>query len=164
MALTVILGLLLSSFGSTRIASPSSAECRSALIGGSRRCGCGDIPLSISAGVGFIALSGVVVLNGLVMVGLIRTLRERATPSTTPSSARSRAIACGARYCDRRVARLPADGGQRGPRGRVQRPLATVVIGGIVSSTLLTLLVLPGLYRLLCPRCTEPSDHTYARI
>ncbi len=108
-----------------------------------------DIPLSISAGVGFIALSGVAVLNGLVMIAYIRSLREDGLPL-------GRAIEEGALTRLRPVlmTALVASLGfipmalATGTGAEVQRPLATVVIGGILSSTALTLLVLPILYRL----------------
>ncbi len=108
-----------------------------------------DIPLSISAGVGFIALSGVAVLNGLVMIAYIRSLREN-------GMALDPAIREGALTRLRPVlmTALVASLGfipmalATGTGAEVQRPLATVVIGGILSSTALTLLVLPLLYRL----------------
>ena len=106
-----------------------------------------DIPLSISAGVGFIALSGVAVLNGLVMIAFIRSLREQGLPLR-------QAIDEGALTRLRPVlmTALVASLGfipmalATGTGAEVQRPLATVVIGGILSSTALTLLVLPALY------------------
>jgi len=109
-----------------------------------------DIPLSISAGVGFIALSGVAVLNGLVMIAYIRSLREE-------GMALDQAIHDGAMTRLRPVlmTALVASLGfvpmaiATGTGAEVQRPLATVVIGGILSSTVLTLLVLPLLYRLV---------------
>lgn len=108
-----------------------------------------DIPLSISAAVGFIALSGVAVLNGLVMISFIRNLRES-------GQALDEAIHEGALTRLRPVlmTALVASLGfvpmalATGTGAEVQRPLATVVIGGILSSTALTLLVLPVLYRL----------------
>ncbi len=109
------------------------------------------MPLSISAGVGFIALSGVAVLNGLVMISL--------HPARCASEGMSldQAIREGALTRLRPVlmTALVASLGfvpmafNVGAGAEVQRPLATVVIGGIISSTLLTLLVLPALYRLL---------------
>jgi cobalt-zinc-cadmium resistance protein CzcA len=106
-----------------------------------------DIPLSISAGVGFIALSGVAVLNGLVMVSFIRQLRSRGLPL-------AQAVRQGAETRLRPVlmtALVAALGFvpmalAMGMGAEVQRPLATVVIGGILSSTVLTLFVLPTLY------------------
>ena len=109
-----------------------------------------DIPLSISAGVGFIALSGVAVLNGLVMLAFIRDLRGQGQPL-------DEAIRNGALTRLRPVlmtALVAAIGFipmalATSTGAEVQRPLATVVIGGILSSTALTLLVLPVLYRLI---------------
>ena len=111
------------------------------------------IPFSISAAVGFIALSGIAVLNGLVMVTFIRRLRA-------DGHALTEAIVEGALTRLRPVlmTALVASLGfvpmalNTGIGSEVQRPLATVVIGGIVSSTLLTLLVLPALYRLVHAR------------
>ncbi len=108
-----------------------------------------DIPLSISAGVGFIALSGVAVLNGLVMISYIRNLREEgiALDEAINEGALTRlrpvlmtALVASLGFIPMAIA--------TGTGAEVQRPLATVVIGGILSSTLLTLLVLPLLYRL----------------
>lgn len=120
-----------------------------ALTGGILALWLRDIPMSISAAVGFIALSGVAVLNGLVMISYIRTLREEGMPLDA-------AIRDGALTRLRPVlmTALVASLGfipmaiATGTGAEVQRPLATVVIGGILSSTLLTLLVLPILYRL----------------
>jgi cobalt-zinc-cadmium resistance protein CzcA len=107
------------------------------------------MPLSISAGVGFIALSGIAVLNGIVMLSFIRELQQQGTQL-------DEAIERGALTRLRPVlmTALVASLGfvpmafNVGTGAEVQRPLATVVIGGIVSSTLLTLVVLPALYRL----------------
>lgn len=106
-----------------------------------------DIPMSISAAVGFIALSGVAVLNGLVMIAFIRSLRDE-------GMSLDKAIVKGALTRLRPVlmTALVASFGfipmaiATGTGAEVQRPLATVVIGGILSSTMLTLLVLPILY------------------
>jgi cobalt-zinc-cadmium resistance protein CzcA len=128
-----------------------------ALTGGILALWLRGIPLSISAGVGFIALSGVAVLNGLVMISCIRSLREEGMPLDT-------AIREGALMRLRPVlmTALVASLGfvpmaiALGTGAEVQRPLATVVIGGIISSTLLTLLVLPVLYRLAHYRNQDP--------
>jgi cobalt-zinc-cadmium resistance protein CzcA len=120
-----------------------------ALTGGVLALWLRDMPLSISAGVGFIALSGVAVLNGLVMLAFIRDL-VRDTGDLVSS------IIDGALIRLRPVlmTALVASLGfvpmalNTGIGAEVQRPLATVVIGGIISSTLLTLLVLPALYRI----------------
>jgi len=118
-----------------------------ALTGGILALWLRDIPLSISAGVGFIALSGVAVLNGLVMIAFIKGLLEEGRPL-------SEAVREGALVRLRPVlmTALVASLGfvpmalATGTGAEVQRPLATVVIGGILSSTALTLLVLPALY------------------
>jgi cobalt-zinc-cadmium resistance protein CzcA len=118
-----------------------------------------NIPLSISAAVGFIALSGVAVLNGLVMISFIRTLREE-------GRSLDEAVHVGALTRLRPVlmTALVASLGfvpmaiTTGTGAEVQRPLATVVIGGILSSTALTLLVLPLLYRLAYRKEEEPVD------
>jgi cobalt-zinc-cadmium resistance protein CzcA len=109
-----------------------------------------DIPLSISAGVGFIALSGVAVLNGLVMITFIRGLIAEGKPLDVAiqegSMNRLRPILITALVAS--LGFLPM-AIATGTGAEVQRPLATVVIGGILSSTMLTLLVLPMLYRLV---------------
>lgn len=106
-----------------------------------------DIPLSISAGIGFIALSGVAVLNGLVIIAFIQKLREEG--NSVLESVKEGALT---RLRPVLMTALVASLGfvpmaiATGPGAEVQRPLATVVIGGIISSTILTLLVLPALY------------------
>ncbi|AWL07549.1 CusA/CzcA family heavy metal efflux RND transporter [Massilia oculi] len=120
-----------------------------ALTGGIAALALRDIPLSITAAIGFIALSGVAVLNGLVMISFIRSLRE-------DGMSLDEAITHGALTRLRPVlmTALVASLGfvpmaiATGTGAEVQRPLATVVIGGILSSTALTLLVLPLLYRM----------------
>ncbi|NBA94536.1 CusA/CzcA family heavy metal efflux RND transporter [Pseudomonas sp. R5(2019)] len=118
-----------------------------ALTGGVMALWLRDIPLSISAGVGFIALSGVAVLNGLVMIAFIRNLREegRSLGAAINEGALTRlrpvlmtALVASLGFVPMALA--------TGTGAEVQRPLATVVIGGILSSTALTLLVLPALY------------------
>ncbi|KLI98991.1 CusA/CzcA family heavy metal efflux RND transporter [Luteimonas sp. FCS-9] len=146
--LAAILVLLFLAFGSLRDALVVFSGVPLALTGGVLALALRGIPLSISAGVGFIALSGVAVLNGLVLVGFIRRLRDDGLPLAV-------AIRDGALTRLRPVlmTALVASLGfvpmafNVGAGAEVQRPLATVVIGGIVSSTLLTLLVLPVLYR-----------------
>jgi cobalt-zinc-cadmium resistance protein CzcA len=109
-----------------------------------------DIPLSISAGVGFIALSGVAVLNGLVMISFIRQLIAEGKPIDIAiqegSLSRVRPILITALVASLGFVPMAI---ATGTGAEVQRPLATVVIGGIWSSTLLTLLVLPVLYQLI---------------
>ena len=157
-ALLLIFGLLFSLYGSAKDAAIIFTGVPLALTGGVAALLLSGLPLSISAGVGFIALSGVAVLNGVVMVSFIRALREQGT-------ALDEAIRAGALTRLRPVlmTALVASLGfvpmalNVGAGSEVQRPLATVVIGGIISSTILTLLVLPALYRLF-HREKEPED------
>ncbi len=148
--LVLIFGLLFMAFGSAKDAAIVFSGVPLALTGGVFALALRGIPLSITAGVGFIALSGVAVLNGLVMIAFIRKLREQGDRLED-------AIVDGAlgRLRPVLMTALVASLGflpmafNVGTGSEVQRPLATVVIGGIVSSTLLTLLVLPALYRWL---------------
>ncbi|SHL15031.1 cobalt-zinc-cadmium resistance protein CzcA [Nitrosospira sp. Nsp11] len=149
-ALGLIFVLLYTMFGNVRDGLLMFSGVPFALSGGIVALWLRDIPLSISAGVGFIALSGVAVLNGLVMLAFIRDLRAH-------GMALDEAIQTGALTRLRPVlmtALVAALGFvpmalATGTGAEVQRPLATVVIGGILSSTALTLLVLPILYRLV---------------
>lgn len=149
LTLLLILGLLFIAFNSVKDALLIFTGVPLALTGGVAALALRDMPLSISAAVGFIALSGIAVLNGVVMLSFIRDLRER-------GQALEQAIIEGALIRLRPIlmTALVASLGfipmalNVGAGAEVQRPLATVVIGGIVSSTLLTLLVLPALYRL----------------
>ncbi|MDX2426540.1 MAG: CusA/CzcA family heavy metal efflux RND transporter [Cycloclasticus sp.] len=148
--LVLIIGLLLLALGSMKDAMIVFSGVPLALTGGVLALMLRDIPFSISAAVGFIALSGIAILNGLVMVSFIRDLRKEGL-------ALDLAIIEGAITRLRPVltTALVASLGfipmalNTGIGSEVQRPLATVVIGGIISSTLLTLVVLPALYRLL---------------
>ena len=120
-----------------------------ALTGGVLMLWLRDIPLSISAGVGFISLSGVAVLNGIVLVSFIRNLQHEGQPLdeaiVTGALTRLRPVLMTALVASLGFVPMAFN---TGVGAEVQRPLATVVIGGIASSTLLTLLVLPALYRL----------------
>ena len=148
-ALALIALLLLTSLGSAKDAAIVFTGVPLALTGGVAALALRDIPMSISAGVGFIALSGVAVLNGLVIIAFINNLRREGIPL-------DEAIHEGAikRLRPVLMTALVASLGfvpmaiAVGAGAEVQRPLATVVIGGIISSTLLTLLVLPALYRM----------------
>jgi len=149
-ALLLIFGLLFMSFGNARDAFLVFTGVPLALTGGIAALWLRDIPLSISAGVGFIALSGVAVLNGLVMISFIRSLREAGKPLDAAIEE-----GCLTRLRPVLMTALVASLGfvpmalATGAGAEVQRPLATVVIGGIISSTLLTLVVLPALYRMV---------------
>jgi cobalt-zinc-cadmium resistance protein CzcA len=148
--LAIIFALLFWAFGSVKDAAIVFSGVPLALTGGVLALALRGIPLSISAGVGFIALSGVAVLNGLVMISFVRSLREQGM--ALPLAVREGALG---RLRPVLMTALVASLGfvpmafNVGAGSEVQRPLATVVIGGIVSSTLLTLLVLPVLYRWL---------------
>ncbi len=148
--LVMILGLLIWAFGSWRDALIIFSGVPLALTGGVLALWSRGIPLSISAAVGFIALSGVAVLNGLVMVSFIRRLREEKhgleDAITEGAMVRLRPVLMTALVAALGFVPMALN---TGIGSEVQRPLATVVIGGIVSSTLLTLLVLPALYRLV---------------
>jgi len=121
-----------------------------ALTGGVLMLWLRDIPLSISAGVGFIALSGVAVLNGIVLVSFIRNLQHEGRPLdeaiVTGALTRLRPVLTTALVASLGFVPMAFN---TGVGAEVQRPLATVVIGGIVSSTLLTLVLLPALYRIV---------------
>ena len=148
--LALIFALLFMAFGSAKDAAIVFSGVPLALTGGVLALALRGIPLSITAGVGFIALSGVAVLNGLVMIAFIKKLREQGDPLDD-------AIVDGAlgRLRPVLMTALVASLGfvpmalNVGAGSEVQRPLATVVIGGIISSTALTLFVLPVLYRWL---------------
>lgn len=149
-ALLLVFTLLFAMFGNARDGLVVFTGIPFALTGGILALWLRDIPLSISAAIGFIALSGVAVLNGLVMISSIRALRETgmAVPDAVHTGALSRlrpvlmtALVASLGFVPMAIA--------TGTGAEVQRPLATVVIGGILSSTILTLLVLPLLYRLV---------------
>lgn len=140
--------LLFMSFGSVKNALLVFSGIPLALTGGVLALWIRGIPLSISAGVGFIALSGVAVLNGLVMITFINKLREEKRVYLKDavlqgSLARLRPVLMTALVASLGFIPMAL---ATGTGSEVQRPLATVVIGGIISSTFLTLLVLPGLY------------------
>ena len=147
-ALLLVFGLLFMMFNNLKDGLLVFTGIPFALTGGIMALWLRDIPLSISAGVGFIALSGVAVLNGLVMIAFIRNLREegRSLSVAIHEGALTRlrpvlmtALVASLGFIPMALA--------TGTGAEVQRPLATVVIGGIMSSTLLTLLVLPALYQ-----------------
>ena len=129
-----------------------------ALTGGVLALWLRDIPLSISASIGFIALSGVAVLNGLVLISFIRSLQEQGLPLNEAvregTMTRLRPVLMTALVAS--LGFLPM-AIATGTGAEVQQPLATVVIGGILSSTLLTLLVLPLLYCLVHSECSADA-------
>lgn len=156
-ALLLIFLLLFMSLGSLADAALVFSGVPLALTGGIAALVLRGIPLSISAGIGFIALSGVAVLNGLVIIAFIQKLRSegRRLIEAVEEGALTRlrpvlmtALVASLGFVPMAIA--------TGAGAEVQRPLATVVIGGIVSSTILTLLVLPALYVLF--RREDPRD------
>ncbi|WP_236201051.1 CusA/CzcA family heavy metal efflux RND transporter [Pseudomonas pseudonitroreducens] len=160
-ALLLVFTLLLMMFNNVRDGLLVFTGIPFALTGGVVALWLRDIPLSISAGVGFIALSGVAVLNGLVMISFIRSLREegRSLDEAIREGALTRlrpvlmtALVASLGFVPMALA--------TGTGAEVQRPLATVVIGGILSSTTLTLLVLPALYRWMHRRDEEAQVGT----
>ncbi len=149
LSLLLIFMLLFMAFGNVKDALLVFSGVPLALTGGIAALWLRDIPLSITAGVGFIALSGVAVLNGLVMISFINNLRQSGTPLEDAvfngSLTRLRPVLMTALVAALGFVPMAI---ATGTGAEVQRPLATVVIGGILSSTALTLLVLPALYRI----------------
>jgi len=152
-ALLLIFGLLYWTYKSMRDAVLIFTGVPLAVVGGVAALAVRGMPFSISAGVGFIALSGIAVLNGLVLVSTIKRLRaegmelgaairEGATSRLRPVLMTALVAAFGF---------IPMAVSQ-GVGAEVQRPLATVVIGGILTSTVLTLVVLPVLYTIFGKR------------
>jgi len=147
LTLALIFMLLFMTFGSVRDALVIFSGVPLALTGGVFALALRDLPLSISAGVGFIALSGIAVLNGIVMLSFIRDLRGRGVELLAAiregASTRLRPVVMTALVASLGFVPMAMS---IGAGAEVQRPLATVVIGGVVSSTVLTLFVLPVLY------------------
>jgi len=152
-SLALVFALLFLMFNNARDGALVFTGIPFALTGGIFALWMRGIPMSISAAVGFIALSGVAVLNGLVMISFIRSLREQGQPLA--DAVRNGALV---RLRPVLMTALVASLGfvpmaiATGTGAEVQRPLATVVIGGVLSSTALTLLLLPLLYRLAYSR------------
>ncbi len=142
--------LLFSAFNSVKYALLVFTGVPLALTGGIVSLWVRGMPFSITAAVGFIALAGVAVLNGLVMVTLINQLRQQGTPPdealVAGSLKRLRPVLMTALVASLGFVPMALS---TGTGAEVQRPLATVVIGGLISSTALTLLVLPALYAIL---------------
>ena len=149
LAIIIIFGLLMATFTKIKHVLLVILNVPFALIGGVLALWCGGLYLSVPAFIGFIALFGVAILNGLVLVSTINTIR-----ATAPQLPVKTAIiqATQTRLRPVLITALVAGLGfmpmvmATGAGAEVQRPLATVVIGGLLSSTLLTLVVLPILY------------------
>lgn len=157
-ALFLIFSLLYVTFGSVKLTLLIYLNVPIAATGGIFALWLRDMPFSISAGVGFIALFGIAVMNGVVLIEHIRHLRHQGSDQKTSvvqgSMDRLRPVlmtaTCGA------LGFVPmAVSGSAG--AEVQRPLATVVIGGLITCTILTLLVLPAIYRWFEP--TTSTEH-----
>jgi cobalt-zinc-cadmium resistance protein CzcA len=149
-ALVLIFLLLYATFGSAHDALLIFLNVPMAATGGILSLWLRGMPFSVSAGVGFIALFGVAVLNGVVLVSVVRRLRAEGRPpleaAVRAAEARLRPILMTALVASLGFVPMAL---ATGPGAEVQRPLATVVIGGLVTSTLLTLVVLPAAYRWL---------------
>ncbi|MGE3705610.1 MAG: efflux RND transporter permease subunit [Vicinamibacterales bacterium] len=151
LSLAIIFVLLFITFGRFRWALLILVNVPFALVGGIAALWLRGLTLNLSASVGFIALFGVAVLNGVVMLAAIRTLREEEGLPLEPAIL----AGAGSRLKPVLMTALVASIGfapmalSHGAGAEVQRPLATVVIGGIVTSTLLTLIVLPTLYEMM---------------
>ncbi len=158
-ALLLVFTLLFAMFGNLKDGLIVFTGIPFALTGGILALWLRDIPMSITAAVGFIALSGVAVLNGLVMISFIRNLREAGAKLdhaiTEGALTRLRPVLMTALVASLGFVPMAI---ATGTGAEVQRPLATVVIGGILSSTALTLLVLPVLYRLAHRRDEEEEE------
>jgi cobalt-zinc-cadmium resistance protein CzcA len=150
LTLLLIIGLLYGALNSVRDTLVVFSGVPLALTGGVFALLLRDMPLSISAAVGFIALSGIAVLNGIVLISFIRQLRDEGLELLQAleqgAMSRLRPVLMTALVASLGFVPMAFN---TGTGAEIQRPLATVVIGGIITSTLLTLLVLPALYRLV---------------
>jgi cobalt-zinc-cadmium resistance protein CzcA len=157
-SILIIFGLLFATFGSVRCALLILLNVPFALVGGIGMLWLRGLNLSLSASIGFIALFGVAVLNGIVMVSYIRNLERRGMPVheaiLNGASARLRPVlmtALVASFGFLPMALSTSTGSE------VQRPLASVVIGGLVTSTALTIYLLPLLYPWFTPRVSDEN-------
>ncbi|MGV8837996.1 efflux RND transporter permease subunit, partial [Cellvibrio sp.] len=159
LTLLMVIALLVMAFGSIKDALIIFTGVPLALTGGVLALWLRDMPMSMSAGVGFIALSGIAVLNGLVMLAFIRQLYlehgDLMEAIIQGALTRLRPVLMTALVASLGFVPMAFN---VGIGAEVQRPLATVVIGGIISSTLLTLLVLPVLYGLVHGRAGRDSQ------
>lgn len=164
-ALILIFLLIFIAFGSLRQAFLVYTGIPLAITGGILALWLRGLPFSITAAVGFIALSGVAVLNGVVMISYFNELRERGVSATDTvrqgAAMRLRPVLMTAFVASLGFVPMAI---ATGPGAEVQRPLATVVIGGILSSTFLTLVILPALYRWLGVPKSHPESSDRAPI
>ncbi len=163
LALFIIIGLLYVMFGQMRYALLILLNLPFALSGGVFLLWIRGLYLSVSASIGFVALFGVAVLNGIVLVSHINALRLAGTPlreaTITGASDRLRPVLMTALVASLGFIPMAFN---TGPGSEVQRPLATVVIGGLITATLLTLLVLPTVYNWIEQNTRISTDETWA--
>lgn len=161
LTLLLIIGILIMAFGSLKDALIIFSGVPLALTGGVLALAIRGMPMSISAGIGFIALSGIAVLNGLIMLAFIRDLwhekGDLMLAVTEGALVRLRPVLMTALVASLGFVPMALN---TGTGAEVQRPLATVVIGGIISSTLLTLLVLPVIYHWLHSKFSSTPSKT----
>ena len=160
MALIMIFVLLMAVFSNFKDSLLVFSGVPFALSGGLVALWLRDIPLSMSAGVGFIALSGVAVLNGLVMLTFIKELRTTLNVHAATwkgAVLRLRPVLMTAFVASLGFIPMAL---ATGTGAEVQRPLATVVIGGIISSTILTLVLLPVIYRWMNESKAKNAEHS----
>jgi len=160
-----ILLLLYLTFGSIRLALLVLTNLPFALIGGVASLYISGLYLSVPASVGFIALFGIAVLNGIVLLSYITQLREEGRPLREAvlqgCANRLRPVLMTAVITIFSLVPLLF---AQGPGSEIQRPLAVVVVGGLVTSTLLTLLVLPALYERFGSRPERPEGTSPASL
>jgi cobalt-zinc-cadmium resistance protein CzcA len=156
LSVLLIFLMLVSALGSLKTAAMVLVNLPFALVGGVISMVLFGITLNVPSTVGFIALFGVAVQNGTVLVTFVTQLRERGR-----STSEAVLEACGLRFRALLMTALTTVLGlvpmvyALGPGAEVQRPLAVVVIGGLITATLLTLFVLPALYQWLAPRSSS---------
>jgi cobalt-zinc-cadmium resistance protein CzcA len=161
LSIAIIFLLLFVTFGEVRQAALVLLNVPFALVGGVAALWIRGLTLNLSASVGFIALFGVAVLNGVVLVSAVNRLREQGLSLRealmTGAATRLRPVLMTAMVAALGFVPMALS---HGAGAEIQRPLASVVIGGIVTSTLLTLMVLPTLYAVLETRAlrAEPED------
>ncbi len=157
MALILVLTLLYMSTESLRDSLIIFTGAPFAALGGIAALWIRDMPFTVSAGVGFVAVSGVAMFNGLVMVSTIKQLLATGSPlrETIEQSAlvRLRPVLMTALVASLGFVPMALN---TGVGAEVQRPLATVVVGGVISDCILTLLVLPALYAIFGPKAASP--------
>jgi cobalt-zinc-cadmium resistance protein CzcA len=165
LTIAAIYFLLFLMFNSVRLAALIITVLPFASIGGVFGLALTGEYLSVPASVGFIALWGIAVLNGVVLITYVRRLREEGMPIEQALS-----VGCAQRFRPVMMTATVALLGlvpflfADGPGSEVQRPLAIVVIGGLITSTLLTLVVLPVLYRWFEPPVAETADQKHQRL